>query len=293
MSKIHTALKASAVNAPGASPPQEVTCSSLDKKLIAAGIAPEVLSEAHSLNGGNGGGFFDQLIRKKAIDEIQLLKILAGHFGLLFLSELPMESINIDFTQNVSISYLKKHKIVPLITSADAVIAVNDPANFQPVDDLRNLLKNSDLPVVLATQEAIMAAINLAYDMSRSTAKDYFEEMSEASADELISEINETADLLDETSDAPIIKLVNLLVAGALRTTPAGRRGSGRASDSRGNTGRRNGHGWRRGEPGSTVAAEVRPLRRVSRTGWTARHLLPLRLDRATRRRDRAIAPAS
>jgi general secretion pathway protein E len=41
--------------------------------------------------------------------------------------------------------------------------------------------------------------------------------MNEASADDLISEISETADLLDETSDAPIIKLVNLLVAGAIK----------------------------------------------------------------------------
>ena len=89
----------------------------------------------------NGSGFFDQLIRKKAIDEIQLLKILAEHFGLSFWPELPMESINIDFTQNVSIQYLKKHKIVPLITSQDSVIAVNDPTNFQPVDDLRQLLQ--------------------------------------------------------------------------------------------------------------------------------------------------------
>ena len=217
MSKIHTALKASAGNAHSVSPPQEVTCSTLDKKLISAGITPEALTEAHSLQGGNGTGFFNQLIRKKAVDEIQLLKILAGHFGLTFWPELPMESINIDFTQNVSISYLKKHKIVPLITSADAVIAVNDPTNFQPVDDLRNLIKNPDLPVVLASSEAIIAAINLSYDMSRSSAKDYFEEMSEASADELISEINETADLLDETSDAPIIKLVNLLVSGAIK----------------------------------------------------------------------------
>ncbi|MCK7515581.1 MAG: hypothetical protein MZV70_74135 [Desulfobacterales bacterium] len=53
--------------------------------------------------------------------------------------------------------------------------------------------------------------------MSRSSAKDYFEEMSEATADDLISEISETADLLDETSDAPIIKLVNLLVSGAIK----------------------------------------------------------------------------
>jgi general secretion pathway protein E len=217
MSKIHTALKSSAGNAHSSSTPQEVAFSSLDKKLISAGVAPDSLAEAHSLKGNNGTGFFDQLIREKAIDEIQLLKILAEHFGLSFWPELPMESINIDFTQNVSIQYLKKHKIVPLITSSDSVIAVNDPTNFQPVDDLRQLLQKPDLPIVLASHDAIIGAINLAYDMSRSSAKDYFEEMNEASADDLISEISETADLLDETSDAPIIKLVNLLVAGAIK----------------------------------------------------------------------------
>jgi len=217
MSKIHTALKASAGVANSASTLQDVATSTLDKKLISAGVAPDSLAEAHNLKRNNGTGFFDQLIRKKVIDEIKLLKILSGHFNMSFWPELPMESINIDFTQDVSISYLKKHKIVPLITSADSVIAVNDPTNFQPVDDLRKLLKSPDLPVVLSSQEAIMAAINLAYDMSRSSAKDYFEEINEASADDLISEISETADLLDETSDAPIIKLVNLLVAGAIK----------------------------------------------------------------------------
>jgi len=217
MSKIHTALKESAGTAHSSYTPQEAAFSSLDKKLISAGIAPDSLAEARSLKGSNGTGFFDQLIRKKAIDEIQLLKILAQHFGLSFWPELPMESINIDFTQNVSIQYLKKHKIVPLITSQDSVIAVNDPTNFQPVDDLRQLLQKPDLPIVLASHDAIIGAINLAYDMSRSSAKDYFEEMNEASADDLISEISETADLLDETSDAPIIKLVNLLVAGAIK----------------------------------------------------------------------------
>jgi len=217
MSKIHTALKSSAGTTSSSSTPRDVIFSSLDKKLIAAGVAPDTLAEAHSLKKNNGTVFFDHLIRKKAIDEIQLLKIMAGHFGLSFWPELPMESINIDFTQNVSIQYLKKHKIVPLITSSDSAIAVNDPTNFQPVDDLRQLLKNPDLPVVLSSQDAIAAAINMAYDMSRASAKDYFEEMNEASTDDLISKIDETADLLDETSDAPIIKLVNLLVSGAIK----------------------------------------------------------------------------
>jgi hypothetical protein len=179
MSKIHTALKESAGITSGSAASGEAVLSSLDKKLIAAGVAPDTLAEAHSLKKNNGTGFFDHLIRKKTIDEIQLLKVLSEHFGLSFWPELPMESINIDFTQNVSIQYLKKHKIVPLITSQDSAIAVNDPTNFQPVDDLRQLLKSPDLPVVLSSQDAIAAAINMAYDMSRASAKDYFEEMNE------------------------------------------------------------------------------------------------------------------
>ena len=217
MSKIHTALKASASTAHSSSIPRDVAFSSLDKKLIAAGVTPDSLVEAHGMKGNNGSGFFDSLIRKKALDEIQLLKILAQHLGLSFWPELPMESINIDFTQNISIQYLKKYKIVPLITSQDSVIAVNDPTNFQPVDDLRRLLQSPDIPDVLSSQDAIIAAINMAYDMSRASAKDYFEEMNESSTDDLISKIDETTDLLDETSDAPIIKLVNLLVSGAIK----------------------------------------------------------------------------
>ena len=222
MSKIHTALKASkesagAAGSPQTPPQEQTTLSPLDKKLLAEGVPAETLAEAHTHKSHDVSGFFDQLLRKKVIGEVPLLKIMAQHFKLPFRAQLPMESIDISFTQAISIQYLKKHKIVPLITGQDAVIAVNDPADFQPVDDLRHLLKSPDLPIVLAPQEAITAAINMAYDMSRASAKDYFEELNESATDDLISKIDETADLLDETSDAPIIKLVNLLFSGAIK----------------------------------------------------------------------------
>lgn len=217
MSKIHSALKASAITARGDKAAIKSVFSSLDEKLMAAGVAPDVITDTRDAKTNNGGGFFNQLIKRKAIGEIPLLNILAEHFGLPFWPALPVESINIDFTQNVSIQYLKKHKIVPIITPENPVIAINDPANFQPVDDLKQILKNPDLPVVLSSQDAIIAAINMAYDMSRSSAKDYFEEMDQSSTDDLISKIDETADLLDEDSDAPIIKLVNLLLSGAIK----------------------------------------------------------------------------
>ncbi len=217
MSTIPTALNASAGIDKNVAFLEGQKASSLDEKLLAAGVPPETLTEAYNAKGKGGVGFFELLTRKKAIDEIRLLRLLSEHFSIPFWRELPMESINIDFTQNVPIHYLKKHKMVPIITAESQVIAINDPLNFQPADDLRLLLQTQNLPIVLASLDAITAAINLAYDMSRASAKDYFEEMSEATADDLISEISETADLLDETSDAPIIKLVNLLVSGAIK----------------------------------------------------------------------------
>jgi general secretion pathway protein E len=214
MSKIYTALQDSAGTGADFPPKQE---NALAAKLLLAGVSQDSLDEALSIKGKTGSGFFEHLLKKKAITEEELLKITGEHFGLACLAELSTESINIDFTQVVAIHYLKKFKMIPLQTPQSAAIAVSDPTNFQPIDDLRNLLQIPQATVVLAPQETIIAAINLAYDMSRTSAKDFFEEMDQESADDLISEINETADLLDETSDAPIIKLVNLLVSGAIK----------------------------------------------------------------------------
>jgi general secretion pathway protein E len=219
MSKIHTALKTSK-KAQKDSPvllQDEVPALSLESKLMLAGVSAEALEEARQAQGKNGAGFFEFLLRKKTISEAELLKILSEHFDLSIVNELPLENIDIGFTQNISIQYLKKHKMMPLVTPESALIAVNDPANFQPIDDLRRMLQRPGASIVLARQETITAAINMAYDMSRASAKEYFEEINEATADELISEIDATADLLDEVNDAPIIKLVNLMVSGAIK----------------------------------------------------------------------------
>ncbi len=189
----------------------------LDMRLIACGVPADVLAEIRSLARANGAGMVDLLIQKKILPETDLLAILSEEYGIPFWETLPTDHIDTGFTAFFSIQYLKKQKMVPLDTPRGFVVAVNDPANFQAADDLCRILGLPELSLVLATQDAIQAAINLAYDLSRSTAKEFFQEMNEESTDSLISEIEETGDLLDETSDAPIIKLVNLLLSGAIK----------------------------------------------------------------------------
>ncbi|MEK6196499.1 MAG: type II secretion system ATPase GspE, partial [Deltaproteobacteria bacterium] len=95
-------------------------------------------------------------------------------------------------------------------------IAINDPADFQPLDDLAGILGMESYDVVLAPKEEIIAAINFAYDMSRDSAEQLVQDMEEGDG-MIIGEIEDTADLLDDTSDAPIIKLVNHILSQSIK----------------------------------------------------------------------------
>ena len=186
------------------------------------GLSEEALAGGLGIQVEKGGRIGEILIRQKAISEDDLLEALGIQFGLKFSSNLPTGDLQTDFTEQVPIQFLKKYTMVPVITGDDTMIAINDPLLFQPIDDLRLLLGLNGTEVVLASNATILSAINLAYDMSQRSAEQVIEGMHEEDTDSIISEIEETGDLLDDTSDAPIIKLVNLMLSQAVK---------GRASD--------------------------------------------------------------
>ncbi len=151
------------------------------------------------------------------LPEDERLRLAARDFGLPFMAELPLEKLNADFTKKVPIHYLRKYRMVPLETPAGSVLAVNDPSDFQAIDDLCRILEWNGTRVVLSTDAAIQSAINFAYDLGRDSAEEFFQEMNGETPDSIISEIEETGDLLDDAGDAPMIKLVNLLLAQAIK----------------------------------------------------------------------------
>ncbi|MCJ7594700.1 MAG: type II secretion system ATPase GspE [Desulfobacterales bacterium] len=181
------------------------------------GLSEETLTGALEIQEEKGGRIGEVLIRLKAISEADLLSALALQFNLRFLPTLPLEGLKIDFTEQVPIQFLKKYKMVPVIRPEGAFLATNDPLLFQPVDDLRLVLGLNGTEVVLATHTAILSAINFAYDMRDTSAEQVIQGLHEEDTDLIISEIQETDDLLDDTSDAPIIKLVNLMLSQAVK----------------------------------------------------------------------------
>ncbi|MBW1998514.1 MAG: type II secretion system ATPase GspE [Deltaproteobacteria bacterium] len=195
----------------------------MDHRLIG-----EILKERFSLSEGaieealnvqkeKGGRIGEVLIKQKAITEEDLLRALAIQFDMRYTPNLSLDQIDVSFTEKVPIQFLKKYGMVPVMRAEASMIAVNDPLAFQPLDDLRLLLGLDGTEVVLAPLSRIISAINFAYDMSQSSAEQVIEGMHEEDTDTILSEIEETGDILDDTSDAPIIKLVNLMLSQAVK----------------------------------------------------------------------------
>ncbi len=205
------------------------------------GVSEEDFKEAQKIKKEKGGGTGEILVRKKIITETQLLEALSIQYDIPFMPELPLGNFKADFTRHVPIQFLKKYAMVPLERSDHAsdpenklhqqdnlntkeedfsvtncVIAINDPASFQPLDDLIRILDQDDFKVVLSTKNAILSAINISYDLSQDSAEQLVQDMEESTTT-IISEIEDRADLLDDTSDAPIIKLVNHIISQSVK----------------------------------------------------------------------------
>ncbi len=183
------------------------------------GVPQEAYTDARRLALEKGLGVGEVLIQRNALSEHQLLEALSLQYDLPLWPNLPLENIGGPFVQRVPIQFLKKFLMVPLekgSPTGGCTIAVWNPAAFQALDDLGRLLEVSDYQVVLAPRSAILAAINMSYDFSEGSAEQLVQDMTE-NGSTIISEIQDTADLLDDTSDAPIIKLVNHIITQSIK----------------------------------------------------------------------------
>ncbi len=197
------------------------------------GLPEDSLAEARHIQQEKGGHLGDILVQRQSLSETQLLEALSIQYEIPFWPELPMESImGGEFAKRISIQFLKRHNMVPLAvpnptapqSSAGTerkdqdsvfIVAINDPSNFNAVDDLTRLLGLDACKIVLSTRQAILAAINLAFDLNQGSAQQLVQDMEDES--DIISQIEDTADLLEDTSDAPIIKLVNHILSQSIK----------------------------------------------------------------------------
>lgn len=181
------------------------------------GIKEAVLAAALKVQAEKGGRLGRILVQQKKLSEDELLRAVSIQFGLEIKMSLPLNPDPF-FIERIPISFLRRFKMMPVATPTESFIALADPHFFQQLDDLQRILGLEGSRTCLTPADEILVAINMAYDRdSKGAADQVLQDIAEDDPEALLSEIEETADLLDDTSDAPVIKLVNLILSQAVR----------------------------------------------------------------------------
>ena len=181
------------------------------------GLQKEVVAGALEVQAEKGGRLGEILVQQKKLSEEDLLHARSLQCGLELKLTLP-PAPDPFFTDRVPIGFLKKFKMMPVATPDESYIALAEPFYFQQLDDLQRVLHWEGIATYLTPHDEIFIAINMAYDKTREGAADrVLQDIDEDNPEAILTEIEETADLLDDTSDAPVIKLVNLMLSQAVR----------------------------------------------------------------------------
>jgi general secretion pathway protein E len=137
-----------------------------------------------------------------------VIRALADEIGIPFLEKIRHEDIAADLIAKVPINFARQHRLLPLEQKDRIVhVAVSNPLDPTPLDDLRALLGCDVLPIA-ATSEAIEDAINRVYERKDEQS------LAEGKAGE---EAEELQDLIDMTDEAPVIRWVNNLFYTAVQ----------------------------------------------------------------------------
>ena len=150
----------------------------------------------------------DFLVATHAVEEDKLVRALAEEVGMEFIEKIATDIIPEELIDAVPINFARQNRVLPMSQSEDSVrVAVANPLDPFPVDDLRILLGKTIIPVA-ASEETIDDAINRVYERKDETG------LAEAKEGEAVEELR---DLIDMTDEAPVIRWVNNLFYTAVK----------------------------------------------------------------------------
>jgi general secretion pathway protein E len=182
------------------------------------GFSPEACGELVQAQKEKGTSLATFLIQKGFMEEDDLLSTLAGKLRVPYLKDLEAEGLDPALVPRVPIAFSKKHKVVPVkMEDGILTVATLDPLNYEPLDDLRVMLGCREVRAVLSSEREVLGAINRFYEQSADTPEEMIQSMDTESSDRLLHELEETEDLLDVSDEAPVIKLVNLILFQAVK----------------------------------------------------------------------------
>ena len=163
-------------------------------------------------------GVMEVLAREGGVAKLDMLKALAGQFGMETISltglDIPREVLDM-----VPGDVAQRYKVVPVFKNDNVLtVAIGDPLDVDTLDGLRYVLK-SNVEGVVAPPEEIEKAIANYYGRATGAVESMLTEITEgtlALPDEVQQQLVGDENVTE--SDAPIIKLVSLIIMEAFRS---------------------------------------------------------------------------
>ena len=177
-------------------------------------ISAEVLQEAQTRATHERVRLGEALVAMGAATPTDVLRALATQQRMAFLSadELPSTP---PVLKELSPKYLRQYVACPVsVEGATVTIATAEPTNPQLLDDLQQTLGLS-VKLCVAPAPAILEAIERAYGANTALQK-IVEGMGAAGSDGHAEPEEDVNHLRDMAFEAPVVRLVNLLIDGAL-----------------------------------------------------------------------------
>ena len=181
-------------------------------------LSSEQLLKAREEAATGGKRLGSQITALGFMDENELTEFVAKQYGV--------PSINLeDFTIEPEVLALipedvaSKHSVVPVNRAGSTLIlATADPSNIFALDDIKFLTGYNIQPVV-ASEEAIRQAIETYYsEPEEDLLEDVMADFDDAGIDFVSGEDEEdTGEMAKEAEDAPVVKLVNLILTDAIK----------------------------------------------------------------------------
>jgi type IV pilus assembly protein PilB len=182
-------------------------------------ITKEQLSKALDLQNKEGGRVGSNLIKLGYLTEDTLVRFLSKQYCVPA-AALTNEELDSSIVKFVPYDVAQKYQIFPVSKNgATLTLAMTDPSNVFAIDDVK-FMTGYDVKPVVASESAIKEAITKFYEQS-DALQNVVDSMSDLDAEnlDLIQDTEEDLDLGELKSaveDAPVVKLVNLILTEAI-----------------------------------------------------------------------------
>lgn len=183
------------------------------QQLVAEGkLKQEDLEKALALYDADAISLPLYLVRLGLVSEVDLAQAQASVLGLPLLEERDFPEAPVNHHE-LAVKFLKESNIVPVEeTSTSIVLAMADPGDTFAIQAVE-LASNKKVEPCVATITQIENAINKLYGNGQSSLADIVDEIE---SDDEINDFNNIEKLKDLAGEAPVVRLVNLVIDRAV-----------------------------------------------------------------------------